>query len=146
MATFHDLDKNLFFQLVQAPKSAVGSVTVPATYIDVSGYDSFAFVLAVGAGFDRTTYTMQVVQGTSSGGAGSKNVTSALSVTPTAANKMEMVIVRSSALDTANSFRYVAVTTASSGGTTDVGSIWFLGWRARTLPPTQTDLESIVRV
>lgn len=146
MSTYKDIDKEVNFQLVQPPKATVGAVTVPATYIDVSLYDWFAFILAVGAAFDRTTYTMQVVQATAAAGTGSKNLTGALSTTPTAANKMEGVVCRAQALDTANGFRYVAVTTASAGGTTDVGTIWFLGWRGRYLAVSQTDLESVVRV
>ncbi len=146
MAQFHDIDKNIFFQLVQPPQATFATGVVPATWIDVSQYDYFAFVYAVGAGFNRTTYAGQVRQGTSSAGAGAKDLTGALTTLPSAANKMEAVVCRTSALDTNNGFRYVALSHTSAGGTVDVGAVFFLAWRARGLPPTQADLESIVRV
>lgn len=146
MSTMHDFDKNVFFQMVKPPTSVIATATLPATYIDVSEYDYFAFVTMVGSTFDRTTYTQQLVQATSAAGAGKKNVTGALTPTPSAASKMVAIVARGSALDTANNFRYVAVDHTSSGGSADVGAILFIGWRARRLPVTQSDLESIVRV
>jgi hypothetical protein len=146
MSEMHDIDKNVFFQLVQPPKSAFATGIVPATYIDVNGYDYFAFIYAVGAGFDRTTYAGQVVQATAGAGTGSKNVTGALTTLPSAANKMVAVVCRVAALDTNNSFRYVALSHTSAGGAADLATVWFLAWRGRSLPITQADLESIVRV
>jgi hypothetical protein len=145
----HELDKMVFEQIVQPPIADVpdGS-TLPATYIDVSEYDYFAFDLILGA-TDRTNTKIQVVQATDSAGTGSKNVSGAVNTAfgATSDNKMARVECRASALDTANGFRYVAVTITNTGGAAALGAIMFKGWRARNLPVTQpAAFAEIVRV
>lgn len=147
--TPHDIDKTLFMQMVQAPVADLTSGTaVPATYIDVSGYAWFAFLLMVGA-TDRTAQKIQVVQATASDGTGSKNITDAVTTAlgATDDNKMVMVVVKATSLDINNSFRYVAVTPTWTGGNAGLGAILFMGYRPREIPVTQpAAFAEVVRV
>ena len=145
----HELDKVVYEQIVQAPIADLpNGSTLPATYIDVSEYDYFAFDMILGA-TDRTNTKIQVVQATDNAGTGSKDIRGAVNTAlgATDDNKMVRVQCRASALDTANGFRYVAVTITNTGGTAAMGTILFRGWRARNLPVTQpAAFAEIVRV
>lgn len=141
--------ENVYLQMVKQPV-ALSDETIPATYIDVSAYERFAFLIAVGA-TDDTAVSMQVVQATSSAGAGSKSITGAAITTTVLAgtndNKWAIVEVESRKLDIANDFRYVAVTVAATGGTSTLGTVLFIAWRGPTLPPTfGSDKAEIVYV
>ena len=135
----HTLGDNLYFQPIIAPVSALGSTIQPAgAYIDMSPFDWGAFILMVGV-TDRTLTTIQVVQATAAAGTGSKNVSGAINPTFAATDdgKIAIVTFRTADLDINNSFRYVAVTPAATGGTGDLGAILFMAGRARNLAPTQ---------
>ena len=144
MAAGHRIFENTYFQMVEPPKDSADA-TVPSSYIDVSGYERFAFIRLVGA-TDDSAVTMQVVQATAAAGTGSKNITSA-AITGTVLagtndNKWAAVEVATSKLDIANGFRYVAVTIAATGGSSTLSSVLFIGWRARHNYPTQFAADS----
>ena len=140
MANFRRLGENVLIQLVQVPATNPADATVPSTYIDVSGYERFAFLVLVG-GTDDTAVTMQVVQATAAAGTGKKNVTGA-AITGTVLagtndNKWALVEVQQNQLDINNSFRYVAVDYAATGGSATASAIVFLAWRGQATPVTQ---------
>ena len=71
------LSENLFIQQCIVEGSIVdGTYPSSSTYIDVAGYQRFAFLIAAGDS-DDTAVTAQVVQATAAAGTGSKNITGA---------------------------------------------------------------------
>ncbi len=145
----HDIDKHVYMQMVQPPVADLTSGTaVPATYIDVSEFDYFGFVLMVGA-TDRTAQKIQVRQATANDGTGAKDVSGAVNTAlgATDDNKFVLVTCRAAALDTANGFRYVAALPTWTGGTAGLGAILFFGWRARNVPVSQpAAFAEVIRV
>jgi len=132
--------QDIYVDVVELPVANAADATVPASYIDVSPYERFAFLRLVGA-TDDTAVTMQVVQATAAAGTGSKNITGA-AITGTVLagandNKFAIVEVENTMLDTANGFRYVAVALTSTGGTATIATTFFFAWRAREMPVTQ---------
>lgn len=146
------LSENLFMQLVMSPRANPTDGVFPSssTYIDVSEYSRFAFVVMVG-GTDDTSITGQVVQATAAAGTGSKSITGAALTSTVLAgsndNKWSIIEVERNHMDIANSFQYVGIDVAATGGSASAMSIMFYGWRARKLPPTfGTDLGEQVFV
>lgn len=132
------ISENVGIQLVKCIASLVDG-TFPATYIDVSAWDRFAFLIASGAG-DDTAVTAQVVQATSSTGTGKKNITgAALTGTSLAsasgANKWAMIEVDNEHLDINNNFNYVSCDFAATGGAATTLCVFFLGIEPRIKPP-----------
>ena len=135
------LSDDVVIDLIEVPAASSSDATVPASYKDVSEFERFAFLRGIGVS-DDTSVTMQVKQATSAGGAGSKDVTGAVSTSATAVgsganSKWAIIEVETVKLDSANGFRYVAVNKLSSGGAATASTIWFFGWRANTMPVTQ---------
>lgn len=142
--------EHLGLQLVKVIASVVDG-TFPATYIDVSKYSRFAFLIATGAG-DDTSVACKVVQATAAAGTGSKDVTgAALTATSLAsasgANKWAMIEVDNEHLDIANDFGFVALNIAATGGAATTMAVFFIGIEPITRPPTfGTDKAEIVYV
>jgi hypothetical protein len=135
------LSENVFIKLAMSPRANPTDGVFPSssTYIDVSEYARFAFLVMVG-GTDDTAVTCQVVQATAAAGTGSKVITgAALTGTELAGsndNQWSIIEVERSRMDIANNFQYVAVDVAATGGSATAMAILFLGWRGRKLPPT----------
>lgn len=126
--------KEIYRQQVANP-ATITTGTIPATYIDASPYEAFAFVLELGA--TDNTVDMKVVQATAGAGTGSKDVSGAVitQLSGTDDNKQASIEVDTANLDLANGFRYVAVTATIAGTTT--ASIYFVGYNAKSVPVTQ---------
>jgi hypothetical protein len=136
---FHNLFKEVYFLPVLFPVADLGSTIVPSTYIDVSQFDRFGFILIWGV-TDRTTLTIQMLQATSSAGAGSKALATDLKNTSPGAlddNKWCAIEAGDDQLDINNGFRYVAVQPAVAGGSGALSCVIFYGFRARSLSVTQ---------
>ncbi len=133
--------ENVFVQLAMSPRANPTDGVFPSssTYIDVSEYGRFAFLVMCGA-TDDTAITGQVVQATAAAGTGSKSITgAALTGTVLAGtndNKWSIIEVETRRLDIANSFRYVGLDLAATGGSASAMAVLFLAWRSRVLPPT----------
>lgn len=114
-----------------------GAATVPASYIDVSDYERFAFVIELGN--NDGTLDAQVVQASAADGTGSKNVTGA-AITQLGAtddNKQVMIEVETRKLDINNDFHFVAITLTEAASTAQVVSAYFLGLNPGEAPVTQ---------
>ena len=125
----HRFFENYVIQLVEPPKASADAV-IPTTWIDISQYERFAFLRLVGA-TDDTAITMQVKQGTSSTGTGTKDVTGA-AITGTGLagsndNKWAGVEVECRKLDLTGNFKYVAVDITATGGAASESAILFIG-------------------
>lgn len=128
---------------------AAANYPLSGNYIDVSGYERFAFLIQVGA--TDSVLGFQVKQDTSATETASiKNITGA-TVAPGAGddNTNFLIEVDCSQLDTVNGFKFV--TLAATGGTgNDYASVTFLAWAAHTKPVAQeatftsTHLASVV--
>lgn len=138
------LTPDMYIQVIEFPVANSTDGTVPASYIDVSNFQRFAFMRIVGVSND-TTVSMQVVQATAAAGTGSKNVTGALMTTTALGsgvnNKYALVECTHDQLDINNSFRYVAVTHTATGGNATGSAILFFGWNTRELPVTQPSTQ-----
>lgn len=128
-----------FFEEVKrqqvANPAAITTGTIPASYIDVSGFESFAFVFELGA--TDNTVDMKVVQATAADGTGSKDVSDAAitQLSGTDDNKQAGVEVDVNQLDINNGFHFVAVTCTIAGTTT--GAVVFYGVNPRNAPVSQ---------
>jgi hypothetical protein len=133
---WHD---NIYTQLVNMPDDALVDQNYPVSgsYIDVSEFTHFAFLIALGA--TDSAMTPQVYQDTSATETASiKVITGAVeSMAANADDSIFVIEVETARLDLANSFRYVCLKPAGAAGGDDYGCILFLGWNARHLPVTQ---------
>jgi len=140
--------EQLYFEKVLDPvdNTAAGAATIPATYIDVSDMDRFAFIISQGV--TDGTLDAQVVQATAAVGTGSKNVSSA-AITQLAAtddNKQSIIEVEVAKLDINNDFHFVALTLTEAGSTGQLADVQFIGV-AKSAPVTQhTDVSETVFV
>ena len=144
------LSEHLFIKQVMNPAANVTDATYPSTYIDVSGYARFAFLILVGA-TDDTAVNAQVVQATAAAGTGSKDITGAAITSTVLAgtndNKWALIEVDNERLDIANNFQFVALTVAATGGSATIASVFFFGIEPRVKPPTfGSDKAEIVYV
>lgn len=128
------LFEQVYRQQVANP-AVITTATVPASYIDVSNFEAFAFVFELGA--TDGVVDLQVVQATAAAGTGSKNITGAAitQLSATDDNKQVAVEVDVNKLDLANGFRYVAVTATIAGATT--AAIVFYGYNPKSAPVSQ---------
>lgn len=129
-----NFEDDVYVQVVSVP-AAITTATLPASYIDVSEYSRFVFLISLGA--TNNTVDAQVVQATAAAGTGSKNVTGAAitQLDGNDDNKFVTIEVDTQRLDIANGFRYVAVTATIAGTTT--AEILFFGLNPRTRPITK---------
>jgi hypothetical protein len=121
------------------PDDALVAQNYPASgsYIDVSNYTHFAFMISLGA--VDSALTPQVKQDTSATETASiKNISGAAeSILATDDDDVFMIEVETARLDLANSFRYVTLNMAGAAGANDYGTIHFFAWNARKMPVTQ---------
>ncbi|MCI0726430.1 MAG: hypothetical protein L0332_06865 [Chloroflexi bacterium] len=129
--------EQVYRQQVKNP-GALAAETVPATYIDVSDFERFGFMLEVGATDQAIDF--KVVQATADDGTGSKDVTGA-AVAQLAGgdddNTQVLIEIETRKLDINNGFHYVACTVGLTGGTGTTGSIVFYGINPGKAPVTQ---------
>lgn len=141
MNTMRRFTENVYIQQLIIEGTIVDGVYPgSSTYIDVSEYERFAFLVAVGDS-DDTAVTAQVKQATAAAGTGTKNITGAAITTTVLAgtandDRWTMIEVEGRRLDIANDFRFVALDVAATGGSATEMAIFFFGWRLRKLPPT----------
>jgi hypothetical protein len=118
MANVITQTQDLYRQVLLDPGTISDGTTA---YIDMADVHSAKFFLALGA-TDQTT-DMKLVQATSSGGAGVKDITDAAIATLAATddNKQKSIEVDPYQLDMNNGFRYVAAVLVLAGGTGTTG-------------------------
>ena len=118
MANVITQTQDLYRQVLLDPGTLSDGTTA---YIDMADVHSAKFFLALGA-TDQTT-DMKLVQATSSGGAGVKDITDAAitQLSATNDNKQASIEVDPYQLDMNNGFRYVAAVLDLEGGTGTTG-------------------------
>lgn len=134
-----DIFESVYFEKALDPQDNTGNgaATIPSTYIDVSDFDYFAFLVSVGT--HDGTLDAQVVQATASDGSDSKNVANAAITQLVDANDNEQagIVVETRQLDINNDFRYVALTLTEAATTGQLADVWFMAWNAGEEPVTQ---------
>lgn len=114
---------------------AAASYPTSGSYIDVSDYERFAFLIEVGAIDTQTVAKVQ--QATANNGA-LKDVASATTTIATDGdNKWYLIEVQSSMLDINNGYHYVTLTLTGPAGSNDYGAITFIGVNPGYMPVTQ---------
>lgn len=135
-----NLDKFMYVQKANDFNTAItdGKFPASASFIDVSEYSHFAFL--VFAGTLDSALTCQVYQDTSATQTASvKTVSGAVTIVGTTDdNKWRSVEVETARLDVANNFRYVTLDVSGAAGSNDYLCIVFLGWNARREPVAQS--------
>jgi hypothetical protein len=136
------LNEQVYIQQV-SPPAVTTTATVPASYIDVTDFERFAFLISVGDVGVGGTVDAQVVQATAAAGTGSKNITGAVATQLVAADDNVYVVieVQSDQLDIANDFRYVAITVTVAA--TVSLEVLFLGLNPRHVPVTSNADEYV---
>lgn len=143
------VSEHIYFEPIKVIDSLVDG-TFPASYIDVSQWARFAFLIATGAS-DDTAVTAQVVQATAAAGTGSKNITgAALTGTSLASasgsNKFAMIEVDQEHLDIANDFDHVAITLGATGGSATTLACFFIGIEPNTKVGAPIQPDSCVEI
>jgi hypothetical protein len=132
-------DKDVEIHLLNTEDALSDGQRLPASgsFIDVSKFERFAFL--VGAGALANALTLKVEQDTSATvTANVKDVANAtVSVLATGDDKWYLIEVQTAHLDTNNDFHYVTLNVAGAGAGTDFASVFFLGVNPKTRPVTQ---------
>ncbi len=134
------LYENLYIKQLNV-QTALSDANYPTStsYIDVSQFRRFAFLVSLGSLDSAVVF--QVKQDTSATETAIKNVTGATFTAATSGvggdNYDYLIECETSALDENNSFRYVTLNVASTGGGNDYAAITFIGYDAREVPVTQ---------
>ena len=118
-------------------EDALGVAELPASgsFIDVSKFDHFAFLILAGA-LD-SALTCQVQQATANNGT-AKDVTGAVVTVPADGDdKWYPIEVETRQLDINNDYRYVTLDVTGAAGSNDYGAVVFLGFGSEK-PPTQS--------
>lgn len=133
--------ENVYLQYVLKPAADTTDASYPASgsFIDVSTYERFAFLIFVGA-TDDTSVAAKVQAATAANGALTDVTGAAITATVLAGtndNKWAMIEVETRKLHLlGESYKYVTLTVATTGGTATISGAFFIGWRIATLPPT----------
>lgn len=134
----NNFSKSFYLQMLEGGKDVLTDANYPVSgsYIDVSEYESFVFLI----GLDTiATPDFAVYQDTSATQTASiKAVTSAAKTDVVTGDdgKWFTIEVETARLDVANGFRYVTLTVSGTGGA-DNANVWFLGNLPRRRPVTQ---------
>lgn len=125
--------------------TALAAASYPASgaFVDVSGYERFAFL--VQAGSLDSELTCQVQQAKTINGT-PKAVTDAVVVIPDDGdNKWYLVEVQTNRLDSNNGYRYVTLAISGAAGSNDYGAVTFFGINPGYRPVTQgSDMGEVV--
>jgi hypothetical protein len=128
-------------------EDALTAAAYPASgsYIDVSQFERFAFL--IGAGALTTETTCKVRQATANNGT-LKDVTDATVVVPADGDdKWYLIEVQTNQLDINNAYKYATLALTGPTGGDDYGSIYFFGLNPGHAPVTQgADKGEVVSV
>lgn len=128
--------ENLYVEKCNAFNTALVDGDFPASgsYIDVSNFTHFAFLVA--AGTLDSELTLQVQQAEAADGS-TANITSATAtIAADDDNQWGVIEVEVAKLNLATD-RYVTLDVAGAAGGNDYACIFFIGWNARHAPVTQ---------
>lgn len=129
------LGENIYIKVTSVPGTLTTALSpTSGNFIDVSGYEWFAFLLSLGS--TNNNVDMHIEQATTTSGS-PKDITGAVitQLTSGDGSKWAMVQVRTDKLDGAGGYKYVTANLTIAG--TTVGTVMFLGWRGDTVPVTQ---------
>ncbi len=140
MASGFLFEKDVFCEKCNSFNTAVTAADrIPAStgFIDMSQYDHGVFIIGIGT--LTTAADFQVYQDTSATETASIKVITDAVVSVAADDDNQWMTVEFSAdqMDQDNGFRYVTIVPSGGAGGDDYFCVFFLGFKARTLPVTQ---------
>ena len=124
--------ENVYTLLLNAEDGLVAQYyPLSGSFIDVTEYTHFAFLIGLGA-LD-SALTPQVFQDTSATETASiKVITGAAeTILDNDDDDTFLIEVETARLDIENSFRYVTLSMVGAAGGNDYAAVWFFGWNAR---------------
>lgn len=108
------------------------------SFIDMSGYDSIVFLIAIGALDTATTFTVyQDTSATATAGIKTLTTSKAQTIGATDDNNYATIEVRADEMDRAGGYRYLTLKATGSAGGNDYFSVVALQFGANKLPVTQ---------
>lgn len=127
---------------------ANGAATLLTVWVDAGLYESFCALIAAGDLGTNGTLDAKLRQATSSAGAGAKDITGKSITQMTEAvtnlsNKQAFINLESEDLDTANGFRYVALSVTGAVATSDFAAFLF-GFNPKYAPGHMTSVIETV--
>lgn len=124
--------------------NTAGALT--SDYVDAASFEQIMAIVMAGALGTNGTLDAKLVQATSSGGAGVKDITgkaiTQLTEAGTDSDKQAIIQVRADELDVAGGFRYVALVHTVAVATSDSGAV-VLGLNPTYGPASDYDLASV---
>jgi hypothetical protein len=115
-------------------------------YVDMGKWDSLLAVIMAGTLGSSATLNAKLVQATTSGGSGKKDISgkaiAALTQGGTDSDKQALINLRAEELDVDNDFQFVAIEMTIGTATSDAGAVLF-GFDGRYLPASDSDLASV---
>lgn len=119
---------------------------ITTSYVDASKFQNLGVLVSAGDIASSGTIDCQLVQATSSTGAGSKNITgkaiTQLTAGSTDSNKQAWINVDGGELDVENSFRYVAATMTVSVAAAD-SAAYIFGSNPNYGPASNNDVSTV---
>ena len=133
----NNLYENVYVQKANNFNTAIADGDFPASgsYIDVSDFTHFAFLILVGT-LD-SALVCKVQQATAADGATSDVSGATLTVAADDDNEWKSIEVEAAKLNIANDYHFVTLDVAGAAGSNDYLCIVFQGWNARHAPVTQ---------
>lgn len=136
--------EQVYFKACNTPSTVIADGDFPASgsYLDVSDYERFAFLVV--AGGSDTALVCQVQQATAVNGT-PKDVTGAVqTISATGDGTIYCIEVETRRLDINNGYRYVTLDVSGQAGSNDTLAIIFAGVNPGVAPVTQTHTAVIV--
>jgi len=137
--------ENVYAQICNSFNTAIADGDFPASgsYIDVSGYTHFAFLVA--AGTLTSELTLQVQEFSAATGTATSITGATATVEAGDDGKAFLIEVETARLT--DSYEYVTLDVSGQAGSDDYLSIWFLGWNARHAPITAwTNMDTTTEI
>lgn len=138
------LTEQVYFKACNTPSTVIADGEFPASgsYIDVSDYERFAFLVV--AGGSDTALTCQVQQAASIDST-AKDITGAVqTISATGDGSIYLIEVETRRLDLNNGYNYVTLDVTGQSGSNDTLAIIFAGINPGVAPVTQTNTAVIV--
>lgn len=145
MPNTHTLTEVIDVTQHHVPLLRAANTYTSGTYTDMSAYEGGVFLIEVGAMVATATLNAQVVQATSSAGAGSKNLTNAalVEVADTGGSKLYAIEFRTGKLDLANGFKFVGLTVVTANANVTFGTV-LLRHRGRVFPVSTSLQQKVI--
>jgi hypothetical protein len=140
------ISESIKLQMLEAGDTALAVALYPlaGSYIDVSKYERFGFL--IGAGALDSELTFQVQQAKTINGVAKDIVGAVAVVAANGDDHWSMIEVQTDHLDLTDTYKYVTLNVTGSTGN-DYADIWFIGFNPQSMPVTQgADCTQVIKI